>query len=56
MTSEKRNVNPVLFDQPAFKLGYIVLFFPSIGCIICIILSVWKDFDNATATHCRVKL
>jgi len=43
-----------LVNLDAVLLSKCVLSLPIIGFVTCIALSIFYDFDQATATHCKV--
>ncbi|XP_068632640.1 post-GPI attachment to proteins factor 2-like [Battus philenor] len=47
---EKRRVVRI----PVSKLGFLTVLLPLLAFIICIILTMYKDFDKANNTHCNV--
>ena len=56
MGSASSSKGPVLFRISATGLGIFILPLPTIGFITCVLLSIWKDYEASTWTHCGVCL
>ncbi len=54
MASDTSVKGPVIFKLSAAGLAIFVLPLPTVAFLLCVVLSVLKDFEKATWTHCGV--
>lgn len=50
----KKREPTVVFRLSGVGLAWYIIPLPTFAFISCVLISLWKDFDRSTATHCGV--
>ena len=53
--TEKHTKSTAVFNISGKTLACYILPLPSVGFLLCVILSLIYDFKSSTATHCGVR-
>ena len=46
----------VVFSFSYRQLGWFIIFWAVLANVACVLISLWKDFESSTGTHCGTKV